>query len=82
MFNQIHFILVCAERYNIQMLLNARVAKHFNRKLYFGTVIDFCSDEKWWRVKYDDDDEEDLEHRQIIQAKNLRDKNARRDSRA
>lgn len=61
------------------MLLDTRVAKYFGGKLHFGTVNNYSSDESWWRVKYDDNDEEEMDRREIIQAIILRDDNAQDD---
>lgn len=80
-FNPILSMLVCIERYNRQMkmFLDARVAKYFGEKLYFGSVIDYSTDESWWRVKYDDKDEQDMDRCEIIQAMILRNDHAQDD---
>lgn len=80
-FTQIFHNVVCIERYNRQMkmFLDARVAKYFGDELYFGSVIDYSTDASWWRVKYDDKDEQDMDRCEIIQAMILRNDHAQDD---
>ena len=63
----------------MKMFLDARVAKYFGDELYFGSVIDYSTDASWWRVKYDDKDEQDMDRCEIIQAMILRNDHAQDD---
>jgi hypothetical protein len=48
--------------------LGRRVAKFFGKEIFFGT-IDFISrfdkEKVWWHVLYDDNDQEDMDYRQL-----------------
>lgn len=53
-------------------ILGKRVAKYFDRNLFFGTVknivddvVDEDANEVWWHILYDDDDEEDMDAQQV-----------------
>lgn len=63
----------------MKMFLDTRVAKYFGDELYFGSVIDYSTDASWWRVKYDDKDEQDMDRCEIIQAMILRNDHAQDD---
>jgi hypothetical protein len=48
--------------------LGRRVAKFFGKDIFFGTINFISSEDKgdvWWHVLYDDNDEEDLDYRQL-----------------
>ena len=57
------------EREDGQDLIGARVAKFFCRKLYTGEVISFNG--KYWKVRYEDEDEEDLSRHEVEAAISL-----------
>jgi hypothetical protein len=40
-----------------------RIAKYFERKVYFGTIVKY--QEPYWRVRYDDGDQEDYNSTEI-----------------
>jgi hypothetical protein len=53
--------------------LGRRIAKYFERDLYFGTVDHITNEEdageeEWWHILYDDGDEEDLDYLQLKEA--------------
>ena len=57
------------EREDGQDLIGARVAKFFCKKLYTGEVISFNG--KYWKVRYEDEDEEDLSRHEVEAAISL-----------
>ena len=48
---------------NPEVLVGQTVAKRFGTITYEGTITKF---KKWWTVKYDDGDTEDLNYRQLV----------------
>jgi hypothetical protein len=40
-----------------------RVAKYFETRVYYGTIVEY--QEPYWRVRYDDGDEEDFTEKEI-----------------
>lgn len=45
--------------------INRRVAKDFDEGLFFGTVQSYDSKQKWFRIVYDDGDEEDFVYKML-----------------
>jgi hypothetical protein len=48
-----------------RVYVGTRVAKDFGQKTHFGTVSGYSSDSGFWRVNYDDGDEEDFEKKEL-----------------
>jgi hypothetical protein len=50
--------------------MGERVAKYFGKRVYYGTVVGYDDDAVpvYWRVVYDDDDEEDMEFDELMRA--------------
>lgn len=46
---------------DVQAIKGRQVLKKFGRKSYQGDVVDYDSENKWFKVVYEDGDEEDLE---------------------
>jgi hypothetical protein len=51
-----------------RVYLGRRVVKDFGSKTHFGTVSGYSSDNDFWRVKYDNGDEEDFETKELESA--------------
>lgn len=60
---------------NPTALVRKRVAKYFGMRkiqtLYFGTVTEYSADNKWWHILYDDEDSEDIGHKELYDALSL-----------
>lgn len=52
-------------------MIGSRVAKELDGEVYLGTVAKHFSLKRWWRIKYDDGDEEDLSTRDTNNALDL-----------
>lgn len=64
--------------------VNLRVAKMFGPELYFGTITKFIApptsqDDELWHVRYDDDDNEDYDAKDLKKALNLYKANINKD---
>eukprot|EP00523_Entomoneis_sp_CCMP467_P004073 CAMPEP_0168750070 /NCGR_PEP_ID=MMETSP0724-20121128/17062_1 /TAXON_ID=265536 /ORGANISM="Amphiprora sp., Strain CCMP467" /LENGTH=606 /DNA_ID=CAMNT_0008798039 /DNA_START=31 /DNA_END=1851 /DNA_ORIENTATION=- len=46
---------------NPKKFLSERVAKHFDEDLYYGSVVSYDDNSKYWRVRYDDGDNEEYD---------------------
>ncbi|XRB19507.1 tudor domain-containing protein [Pseudoscourfieldia marina] len=46
--------------------IGKRVARTFDGTVYHGTVTAYDADAKWWRIRYDDDDEEERNAQQLL----------------
>jgi hypothetical protein len=51
--------------------LHQRVAKRFSCGIFFGTIVEEDNDDGLWHVHYDDDDEEDLNIKEVQRALRL-----------
>ena len=51
-----------------QHFVNQRVARQFDRKLYFGTITRYSSYAQMWEVVYDDKDEEEYDKNDLSEA--------------
>ncbi len=53
---------------NPMKYMGERVAKYFGKRVYYGTVVGYDDDAVpvYWRVVYDDDDEEDMEFDELM----------------
>jgi hypothetical protein len=63
-----------------------RIAKKFDKDVYFGTIIDCWVDDEdgkpFWDVRYDDDDTEDFSEDELVKALNLYNKHKAKDAKA
>jgi hypothetical protein len=68
-----------------EALIGKRIAKFFEKELFFGTVesiVDDDTDETWWHIHYDDDDSEDMGAHQVRAGLRLYDKYSSKDKRS
>jgi hypothetical protein len=61
-----------------------RIAKKFDKDVYFGTIKGFWVDDEdgkaYWDVTYDDDDMEDFSEDELVEALNLYSKHKAKDT--
>ena len=65
------------EKFDPHSLVNQRVARDFGGDIYFGSVTSYGSG--LWHVKYDDEDEEDLDEKEIHEAMDIYEENKEAD---
>jgi len=53
------------EQKSPQEYMGMRIAKWFDKDLFFGTITSFDPDEKLWKVIYDDNDEEEFDETEL-----------------
>ncbi|KAI2512714.1 CAS/CSE protein [Fragilaria crotonensis] len=56
-------------------VINRRVAKYFDGQIYFGTVRSFDPSEGFWKIDYDDGDEEEFDTNELQVHLRLRESN-------
>ena len=61
-------------------LVNKRIAKYFDKRLYFGTITNYNTDQKFWCINYDDDDYEEMEFKDLNACLKLYDRNIGKDT--
>jgi len=61
-------------------LVNKRIAKFFDKQLYFGTITNYNTQQKFWCIHYDDGDYEEMEFKDLNACLKLYDKNMANDT--
>jgi len=61
-------------------LLNKRIAKIFDKQLYFGTITKYNTQQKFWCINYDDGDYEEMEFKDLNVCLKLYDDNIAKDT--
>merc|ERR1712194_174186 len=62
--------------------ITSRVAKTFEREVYFGSIVDYNVTSKLWKIIYDDGDQEEFDEKDLARSLKLYQKTKQKDARS
>ena len=72
--------MACTKASSGPSLVNKRIAKFFDKQLYFGTITNYNTQRKFWCINYDDGDYEEMEFKDLNSCLRLYDENTAKDT--